>query len=155
MRRAIGILLLLVGAVAFAAPPVSFPDVVDFSMSTADLVEIVRSEAYDRIDPDKYLILQGSVASTMILDPSVETYQALVELVSSEWLSLSEIAVYKVFVLLEGPDFSDRVVERLPRDPGPEIILTNSQLMVVGEFIGVAEDTDGSTVPVVSAVALR
>jgi hypothetical protein len=155
MRRAILAVLLVIGTAAFAAPPVAFSSVVDFSISTAELVAMARSEQYDRIDPDKYLILQGSVASALVLDPNVETYQALVELVASEWHGLENIEVYKVYVLLEGPEFSNRVVERLPRDPGPEIILTNSELLVVAEFLGVTDDVDGSVVPVVTAVSIR
>lgn len=155
MRRAILALLLVVGTVAFAAPPVDFSSIVDFSISTADLVRLARTGQYDRIDPDKYLVLQGSVASTLVLDPNIETYQALVELVASAWNGLTSIDVYKVFVLLEGPEFSNRVVERLPRDPGPEIIRTNSELLVVAEFIGVTDDVDGSVVPVVTAIAIR
>jgi hypothetical protein len=155
MRRAILALLLVIGTVAYAAPPVDFSSVVDFSMSTAELVQLARSEQYDRIDPDKYLILQGSVASTLVLDPNVETFQALVELVASEWHGLDTIDVFKVLVLLEGPEFSNRVVERLPRDPGPEIILANSELLVVAVFLGVSDDTDGSIVPVVTAISIR
>ena len=155
MRRAILVLLLAVGAVAFAAPAEDFSGVVDFAISTAELVELVRTEEFDRIDPDKLLILQGSVASTLVLDPTLETYQALVELVASRWVGLERIEVYRVYVLLEGPDFSNRVVERLPRNPGPEIILTNSELLVVAEFIGVTDGDDGSVIPVVTAIAIR
>jgi len=155
MRRAILVLLLVVGAVAFAAPAEDFSSVIDFSISTADLVQLIQTEQYDRMDSEKLLILQGSVASTLVLDPTVETYQALVELVASRWVGLENIEVYRVYVLLEGPDFSNRVVERLPRDPGPEIILTNSELLVVAAFIGVADGPDGSAIPVVTAIAVR
>ena len=155
MRRAILALLLVIGAVAFAAPPEDFSSLIDFSISTADLVEIVQTGQYDRLDPTKYLVLQGSVASTAVYDPNIDTYYALVELVASEWAGLDRINVHRVYVLLEGPDFSDRVVERLPRDPGPEIILTNSELLVIGTFVGEADGDDGSIVPVVSAIAIR
>ncbi|MBU8913077.1 MAG: hypothetical protein KOO61_03575 [Spirochaetales bacterium] len=155
MRRAILALLLVVGAVAFAAPAEDFSSVIDFSISTADLVQLIQTEQYDRIDSEKLLILQGSVASTLVLDPTVETYQALVELVASRWVGLESIEVYRVYVLLEGSDFSNRVVERLPRDPGPEIILTNSELLVVAAFVGVADGADGSAIPVVTAIDLR
>jgi hypothetical protein len=128
--------------------------VIDFSISTADLVGLVRAERYDQI-PELNLILQGSVASTMLLDPAEESYQAIVELVSSEWNGLESISVYRVYVLLAGPEFAGRVVERLPRDPGEEIIQINSELLVIGQFIGVADAPDGSALPVVQAVALR
>ncbi|MCK4516720.1 MAG: hypothetical protein KAU31_15775, partial [Spirochaetaceae bacterium] len=68
MRRAILALLLVVGAVAFAAPADNFSSVIDFSISTAELVQLVRAGQDDRIDPEKLLILQGSVASTLVLD---------------------------------------------------------------------------------------
>lgn len=155
MKRAILALFLAVGTVAFAAPPEDFTAVIDFSISTRELVELVRAENFERIDPDRYLVLQGSVASTTVLDPAAETYQALVELVASEWVGLTDIEVYRVYVLLNGPEFSTRVVERLPRNPGPEIILPNRELLVVGQYVGAAEGDDGSLIPVVVAIALR
>ncbi len=155
MRRAILVLLLAVGAVAFAAPAEDFSSVVDFTISTAELVELIRTEQYERLESERLLILQGSVASTLVLDPTVETYQALVELVASRWVGLERIEVYRVYVMLEGPEFSNRVVERLPRNPGPEIILTNSELLVVAKFIGVTDGDDGSVIPVVTAIAVR
>ena len=159
MRRIFALLLIGMTAVAVsaqsAAPqPADLSSVIDFSISTADLVELVRAERYEQI-PQLNLILQGSVASTMLLDPNEESYQAIVELVSSEWNDLESISVYRVYVLLAGPEFAGRVVERMPRDPGDEIIQTNSELLVIGQFIGVADAPDGSVLPVVQAVALR
>ena len=155
MRRAILALLLVVGTVAIAAPIDDFSSVIDFSISTAELVELIRAGQYDRLDSERLLVLQGSVASTLVLDPTAETYQALVELVASQWVGLDSIEVYRVYVLLEGPEFSNRVVERLPRDPGPEIILTNSELLVIAAFIGVTDGDDGSVIPVVTAIVIR
>lgn len=159
MRRVFALLLIGMAAVAVSAQPAApqsadLSSVIDFSISTADLVELVRAERYDQI-PQLNLILQGSVASTMLLDPNEESYQAIVELVSSEWNDLESISVYRVYVLLAGPEFAGRVVERMPRDPGDEIIQTNSELLVIGQFIGVADAPDGSVLPVVQAAALR
>ncbi len=159
MRRVLALLLVGFAAAAVSAQsavpqPGDLSSVIDFSISTADLVELVRTEQYDRI-PALNLILQGSVASTTLLDPNEETYQAVVELVSSEWNGLESISVYRVYVLLVGPDFADRVVERLPRNPGDEIIQTNTELLVIGQFLGVADAPDGSVIPVVQAVAVR
>lgn len=155
MKRAVLVALFAVGTVALFASPEAFNSVVDFSVSTADLVELVRSGRADEIDPEKYLILEGSVASTLLLDPNEETYWAIVELVAGEWIGLEEIEVYRVFVYLEGPQFSNRVVERMPRDPGPEIIQNNTDLTVVASFLGVTDGGDGTDVPVVGAIAVR
>jgi len=120
-----------------------------------ELVELIRAEQYDRLASERLLILQGSVASTVVEDRTVETYRARVELVASRWVGLEDIEVYRVIVILDGSEFSNRVVERLPRDPGPEIILTNSELLVVAKFIGTWEPGDGSIIPVVTAIAVR
>lgn len=155
MKRAVVILLLAIAAVPLAAQPAELSGLIDFSIATQDLVELVQAGRFERIDPDRYLVLQGQVASTLVLDPNETTYQALVELVDSEWKGLESIAVYRIYVLLEGPEFSNRVVDPLPRDPGEEIIMTNSDLLVIGTFIGIADAADGSAMPVVQAVAIR
>ena len=155
MRRAIAPLLFAFAAVSLWGQPADLAGVIDFSISTADLVELVQAGRYELIDPERYLILQGQVASTLLLDPNEATYQALVELVDSKWEGLTSISVYRLYVLLEGPEFSNRVVDPLPRDPGDEIILANSELLVIGAFIGVADAPDGSLMPVVQAVAVR
>jgi hypothetical protein len=145
-------LLLSVGAFAQAD---EFRNVVDFSMSTRDLVEIVRDQRYDLIDPAKYYVLTGSVASTLILDPAPDSFSALIELVAGEWVGLDSIEVYRVYVLLEGPQYATRVLERLPRNPGPEVILPNSDLLLVAQFLGETEWEDGSFIPVVAAIDIR
>ena len=95
MRAAILAVLLVVGAVTFAAPPENFTDVIDFSISTADLVEIVQTGQYDRIDPTKYLLLQGSVASTAARQRGTNTQFSLPVLCGAgkktiaEWFRLS------------------------------------------------------------------
>lgn len=147
-------LVLLLAASAFAQTP-EIESVIDFSMSTRDLVEIIRDQQYERIDPTKAYILSGSVASTLVLDSNPETYLALIELVDGEWIGLDSIEVYRMYVVLEGSRFSNRVLDRVPRDPGPEVILTNSKLLMIAQFRGEAEWEDGSFIPMVTALAIR
>lgn len=155
MKRVIlPVLVLLLAAGAFAQTP-EIESVIDFSMSTRELVEIIRDQQYERIDPTKAYILSGSVASTLVLDPNPETYLALIELVDGEWIGLDSIEVYRMYVVLEGSQFSNRVLDRVPRDPGPEVILTNSELLMIAQFRGEAEWEDGSFIPMVTALAIR
>lgn len=135
--------------------PDEFRRVINFDDSIATLARLVRDQAFDRIDVTRYYVLEGSVASTQIFDPNPDTFQAVVELVASEWIGLEEIEVYHIFVLVEGPDFAARFPERLPRDPGPEVVQTNQRIMVVGPFIGTAMLDASTEVAVIQAVALR
>ena len=155
MKRVAVVLMLTVPLLVIGAGPDDFQATIDFDMSLSRLYKLVQDDAYDLIDPDRYMILQGSVASTAVLDPNEETYQSLLEIVDGEWVGLESITIYRVYVLLVGPEFAARVPDRPPRDPGPEVILTNSTVMVVGQFIGVLDEEDGSVSPVIEAIAIR
>ena len=158
MRKLTLITLAALAGSVWAVTPEEFGRVVDFSMSTDRLYELVVTGEYDRIDPDRAFILTGSVASTTVLymDPDYpEDFQALIELVVGRWNDLSSISVFRVYVLAYGPDFAPRVPVRMPSEPGPEIIRTNQELIVVAVFAGVAPDASGVEIPVVEALAIR
>jgi hypothetical protein len=157
MRTVAAALLLLLSASVMAQDVMgvdAFDGVVDFSMTTKRLHGLIETEPWEEIDNNRFFILQGSVASTTVLDPNPDSYFALVELVDSEWIGLEQIGIYRVQVLLTGPEFAALVPARMPRDPGPEIIQTNDELLVVGRF-GILEFTDGSQLPVVQAYHIR
>ena len=155
MRKLIPILLLAGTALASAATPEQFEQIINFDDSIETLARLVSDQEYDRIDVDRYFILEGSVASTQVFNPDPQAFQAVIELVSSRWIGLERIEVYHAYVLVQGPEYAARLPERLPRDPGPEIIQTNQRLVVVGPFIGTAMLDADVEVPVVEAVALR
>lgn len=166
MRKLIPIMVAVVMVVAVGVPGISqdnadpvtpsdFERIIDFEGSIQTLAELVTAQEYDRIDTQRYFILEGSVASTQVFDPNPESFQAIIELVSSRWIGLEEIEVYHAYVLVEDPRYAPRLPERLPREPGPEIIQPNQKLLVVGPFIGTALLEPNVEVPVVQAVALR
>ncbi len=155
MRKVIPILLLVVAAIVPAATPDEFDQIINFEDSIETLAELVRNQQYDQIDVERYFILEGAVASTQIFNPDPESFQAVIELVSSRWLGLEEIEVHHVYVLVEGSEYAARLPQRLPRDPGPEIIQTQQRLVVVGPFIGTAMLNETLEIPVVQAIALR
>ncbi|MFW5745414.1 MAG: hypothetical protein ACOCW3_03205 [Spirochaetota bacterium] len=135
--------------------PDEFERIINFDDSIQSLATLVRTGAYDQIDVDRYYVLDGSVASTQVFDADRESFQAVIELVSSRWIGLERIEAYHVYVLVEGPEYADRIPERMPRDPGPEIIETNQRLLVIGPFIGTAMLDESTEVAVIEAVALR
>ncbi|MFW5683218.1 MAG: hypothetical protein ACOCY8_06970 [Spirochaetota bacterium] len=157
----VGVMILLATAFAYGQStpqPATVQDlerVVNFDASIASLAELVRDQAYDQIDANRFFVLEGAVASTQIFDPNPETFQAVIELVESAWIGLEEIEVHHIYVLVEGPAYAARLPERLPRDPGPEIIRTNQELLVIGPFIGTAMLDATTEVAVIQAVAVR
>ena len=155
MRRMLIASLLVVSCFASAAGPEDFDHLFDFSLSTARLSELVTTGRGDWIDPDRLLILSGTVASTLVFDERPDTYLGLVELVDARWNETTSISVYRVYVLLEGPLHAHRLS---PAEPGPDLITANQQLLVVARFEGVADDLrdpDLPPVPVVVAIAVR
>lgn len=135
--------------------PEDFERVVNFDATIESIAKLVEAEAFDQIDVERFYILEGSVASVQVYDPNPETFQATIELVSSEWVGLEEIEVYHILILLEGPRYADRVFERLPRDPGPDVIRTNQELTVVGPYVGLFTLDQVGEVAVIAAVELR
>jgi hypothetical protein len=145
----------------WAVTPEEFEAVVNVDASIADLARLVEQERFEEIDVERYYILEGSVAATWVFSSDPETFQAVIALAESRWVGLDRIEMYEVYVLVTDPAFAARLPERLPRDPGPEIIQTNQRLLVIGPFVGTApdlnnpEDPEGGLLAVVQAVTIR
>ncbi len=154
MRKLMTIALLVAAHAWLTADPVAFESVINFEGSIRTLSEHVRSGRDDLIDTERYFILEGVVASTQVFDPDPASFLALIELVSSNWVGVERIEVHRVYVLVQGPEYVDRLPERLPRDPDPHIITTSQRLLVIGPFIGTETLEDGE-VAVVLAVKMR
>lgn len=135
--------------------PEEFERVINFDESIRSLAELVRDRQYDRIDAERYFVLEGAVASTQVYNPDPSAFQAVIELVSSRWDGPDEIEVHHIYVLVDDPMYAPRLPERMPRDPGPEVIRTNQKLIVVGPFIGTAMLEPQVEVPVIRAARLR
>ena len=158
MRKLLVASLLVVSCLASAAGPEDVERLLDFSLTTAGLSELVAAGKFDQIDPERLLILNGTVASTLVFDENPETYLALVELVDARWDGPASISVHRVYVLLEGPAFAPRLPARVPAEAGPDLIAPNRQLLVIARFEGVADDLRDPylpPVPVVLAIAIR
>ena len=149
--------LLMISPVG-AITPEEFRSVVNVEVSLQELAILVRDQRFDEIDIDRFYILQGSVASTQVYNPDPEAFEAVIELVDSQWIELDRIERFRVYVLVTDPSFAARLPERLPRDPGPEIIRTNQELLVIGSFFNVVPDLTNpgdELYPIVEAIVIR
>ena len=68
---------------------------------------------------------------------------------------LDSVEMYSAYVILDDPVFADRVAERVPRDPPPELIVRNDRILVAGRLVSVAETPEGTLVPVIQAFDIR
>lgn len=127
---------------------------VDFDVTLERLSEAVSSSEPMSIPEDKLFILQGSVSSRQVLNPDQQEYQAELKLVTGRWIDLDEVKMYSALIILSGPEFFNYVPARRSRNPHPDEVALNSDVMVVARLAGVLE-RDGEFLPVLEGFQLR
>lgn len=135
--------------------PEAFRSMVSIGTSLADVSRATGD--MDRLQElaERVLILDGTAASITVYSTDPNDFYVEMELVGGSWDGLSEISMHTAFVILDNPEFANRVAERVPRDPPPELILRNDRVLVAGRLISIAEDPNGALVPVIQAYDLR
>jgi hypothetical protein len=157
LRQILGALLVLslVSVPAVATPPEEFNAAVDFSTSIETLYRSMQEDPQATIDSTKSVILDGVVASVTVVDPSEQSFQAFVELVSGEWEGLEDVELYRTYVRV-GPDFYNRISTRQNRRPSGEVIEQNSRVLVAGNIVGYLPDqTSSALIPAVDGFHIR
>lgn len=131
-----------------------FNDVVDFDITIRELATAAAAEDREAL-PDRLVIIDGSVASRLVIDGNRDTYMGQIELVGGEWIGVEDVVTYRCFLLLEGPRFANAIPARRTRTPHPDEIPLNTRIMVVGEYLGLFDMNDGTTVAVLNAHYIR
>lgn len=132
-----------------------FDGVVDFSLNVAQIDTLVSNQQENRINPDKFLVLNGAMASIEIIRPGEQDFLAVGELVSGSWVGLEKVSLYRVYVIFSGPEFFKRIPARAPTPVPPGTIQANDQLLVVGKMAGVDDGLDGRKAAYINAVYVR
>ena len=138
-----------------AADESSFDSAVDFSMNIREIDTLVKQNQLQKIDPKKYLLLNGAVASINILQPDESNFLALVELVSGDWTGTEKVSLYRVLVVFSGPEYYKRISQQMSQNIASDAIRANDQLLVVGQFADVLQMPDGTNAAVINAVHAR
>ncbi|WP_455381362.1 hypothetical protein [Salinispira pacifica] len=156
-RTALVLVVLLAGSISTLSAQTAprFDGVVDFDLNVAQLDKLVANQQENRINPNKYLVLNGAVASLEIIRPGEQDFLAVAELVSGEWVGLKQINLYRVYVIFSGPEFFRRIPARAPNPVPPGTIQANDQLIVVGTIAAVDEGLDGRRAAYVNADYVR
>ena len=126
--------IFLFPATVYSISPEEFDSVVDFSVTIKELHSSLTEAGKIALDPDKFIIINGSVLSIQIYDKSEQEFAASVELVLGEWDGLEDVHIYKCVVIFQGPSFYPVIPSRTPREPVPGVVLKNSRVIVVAKL---------------------
>jgi hypothetical protein len=158
MHRKIVIFLIFAGLLALpltADVKEDFDSVVDFNIT---LEEIDRYYEVNGVVPpftDKLLVVEGAISTLEVLSEEPESFLALVEIVSGEWLGMEDVKMYSCLVLLQGPEFAERIPKRRSRREVPNQINPNSHVLIVGRIIDVAPEWGEHPIAIMEGFYLR
>lgn len=131
-----------------------FNRVVDFGTTIREL-SIAAAAGDTEALPDRLVIIDGSVASRLVIDGHAASYVGQIELVGGEWIGVEDVVTYRCYLLLKGPQFSHAIPARRSRTKHPDEIDLNSRILVVGKLLGIFDLEDGTTVPVLDVFHIR
>jgi len=134
--------VLLFFCLSAAAISAEAPAAIDLSITIGTLDEAVK---LGRGLPEEGtpVILNGTVTSRRVIAADAESYEGELIVASGKWIDSDEIHVSRCIVLLRGPEFSETIPARRSRRVNPAEIPLNSELLVYGYYIGLAQTDDG------------
>tara|TARA_B100000614_G_scaffold189349_1_gene170358 strand:- start:76 stop:579 length:504 start_codon:yes stop_codon:yes gene_type:complete len=135
--------------------PSAFRQAVSLEVSLADVSRAAGDMEELQALAERVLVLDGTAASITVYSTEPDDFYVEVELVGGAWNGLDSVEMYSAYVILDDPVFADRVAERVPRDPPPELIVRNDRILVAGRLVSVAETPEGTLVPVIQAFDIR
>ncbi len=103
---------------------------------------------------NRYIIVEGSVASKRDIERTEENFVLDIHLVNGEWIGLEKVEVYKCIVNIEGKVWETRFPKRVGRDPADNIVQLNNHILVIGKVVDYVIK-DSELVSVIQAEYLR
>jgi len=107
--------------------------IMDLSISLKELSYSDPEFLDTLISSDKYIILEGAVASIIEIERSENNLILDIHLINGEWIGLEKVEVYKCIINISGKEWEDRFPKRKPRELTSNLILQNNQILVIGK----------------------
>lgn len=148
-------LVLLIFSVGLAAQE-PFREISDLLNLEATLKEVTLSPELARslIEEGRLVLFSGTIASRKIVNGDEAEFVGELELIDGEWQGTESVAMYKSFLLLEGPEFFGTIPQGRSREKNPKEIETNTRYLVIGQITELRRERDG-TFPVLRVLYLR
>jgi myo-inositol-1-phosphate synthase len=144
----------LTAALLFSQTREEWRSLVNFDVTLEELSEMVdQPEVLEEL-ADKILILRGVVGTRQVSVNDGENYQAELVIIAGKWIGLEEVRMYSVIAVLSGMEFVNHVPAGRTRNPDPDEVPLNSNVLVAGKLVGLA-DYEGRTVPVIDCYDIR
>ncbi|MAG13500.1 MAG: hypothetical protein CMN78_02770 [Spirochaetales bacterium] len=140
--------------IIFGQNPDDFNSVVDFESTLGSLMQAVVDNNPFAL-PDKFIIVDGAVASRVVVNGDADQYLGELELVAGEWIGVESVVRYQCILQLIGPEFAAAIPARRSRRANPNEIKLNSRILVVAKATGIRENADGEFIPVLRAYYIR
>ena len=154
VKRLLSVLFLCTPLLAFGQTADGFDSSVDFALTLGDLNRLTANGDLSAL-PKRLVIVEGAVASREVVNGDAEEYLGELELVSGEWISISEVVRYQCVLQLSGPDFASAIPARRSRRANPDEIALNTRILTVASVVDIRKLADGSYVPVLLAHYIR
>ena len=138
-----------------AQAPVDLETQLDFDLSLKDIVLLVESGNSSEIDMNRYIVLDGVVSGREVLFADEENFVGMFEISYGEWEGLENVVMYKCLIQVQGLEFSSMIPVRRSRTPNPAEIALNTNILVLGKYLGYSEDETGQKYPVIEGIKVR
>ena len=119
----------------------------ELSLSTPDELDSI-------INSDRYIIIEGSVASITEIERSDNKLILDIQIINGQWIGLEKVEVYKCIINLTGKEWENRFPKRVSREPADDVVLLNSHILVIGKAVDYVI-VDSKIVTVVEAEYIR
>ena len=153
-RKTLALLFLCIPFLIFGQSFEDFNGVIDFDTTLAELDKIAANGDPEAL-PSRFVIIDGAVASRLVVNPDTADFVGELQIVSGEWLGVERVVRYECILVLAGPEFASAIPSRRSRGANPKEIGLNTRILAVAKAIGLHEREDGTRVPVLQAYYIR
>ena len=154
VRRILALWFLCIPFLIFGQSFEDFNGVIDFTTTLGDLDQIA-SQGDPNALPTRFIIIDGAVASRIVINSDAANFVGELQIVSGEWIGVETVVRYECILVLEGPDFASAIPARRSRRANPKEIGLNTRILAVAKAIGLHEREDGTRIPVLQAYYIR
>lgn len=154
VRKILALLFLCTPFFIFGQTFEDFNGVVDFNTSLGDLDQIAMRGDPDAL-PSRFVIIDGAVASRIIVNADAANFVGELQIVSGEWKGVETVVRYECILVLAGPEYASAIPARRSRRANPNEIELNTRILAVAKAIGLHQREDGTFVPVLQAYFIR